>query len=453
MANSYLVRTPSSAGNTKKFTISAWVKRSYLGSNTATIFSSWSADSIAGHFAFRFDGSDKLDLSTWSVNVLTTNRRFRDTSAWYHIVCAVDTDESTADNRVRFYVNGVEETSFATRINPSSGQTFSVNNTNSQTVGLNNYSSGAGNMDGYMSHVAMVDGQQLTPATFGQTDSTSGIWKFKSPSGVTWGTNGFHLKFENSAALGTDSSGNSNTFTVNGNLKQSNSTPSILYPTIDVLNKYTGTNLEYGATQVAGSTGGGVKHYGTATMAVRQGKWYWEIMNKTSSNSSLAVGVCTEPAVNQRENQAPGFRQSSIATENYSGNIVINNANVSVGYGSTWTADGDICMIALDLTNNKFYIGKNGTWANSDNPSSNTGGYSLSSVTNVTGYFFPHFGSTSGTYMNSMNVNFGTGFFGITAVTSNSGAGEQDDNGQGIFQYDVPTGFYAINTKNINTYG
>ena len=63
--------------------------------------------------------------------------------------------------------------------------------------------------------------QQLTPTTFGETDSTSGIWKFKSPSGVTWGTNGFHLKFENSGALGTDSSGNSNTFTVNGNLKQS----------------------------------------------------------------------------------------------------------------------------------------------------------------------------------------------------------------------------------------
>ena len=87
---------------TKKFTISAWVKRSLLGSTYSTIFSSWSADSIAGHFALRFDGSDRLDLSTWSVNVLTTNRLFRDTSAWYHIVCAVDTDESTADNRVRF---------------------------------------------------------------------------------------------------------------------------------------------------------------------------------------------------------------------------------------------------------------------------------------------------------------------------------------------------------------
>ena len=75
-------------------------------------------------------------------------------------------------------------------------------------------------MNGYISHVAFVDGATLAPTSFGQTDSTSGIWKFKSPSGVTWGTNGFHLKFENSGALGLDSSGNTNTFTVNGNLKQ-----------------------------------------------------------------------------------------------------------------------------------------------------------------------------------------------------------------------------------------
>jgi hypothetical protein len=439
MANSYLTRTPGSAGNTKKFTISAWVKRSYLGSNTSTIFSSWSADSIAGHFAFRFDGSDRLDLSTWSVNLLTTNRFFKDTNAWYHIVCAVDTDESTANNRVRFYVNGVEETSFSARNNPSSGQTFSVNNTNSQTVGLNNYSSAAGNMDGYMSHVAMVDGQQLTPATFGETDSTSGIWKFKSPSGVTWGTNGFHLKFENSGNLGLDSSGQTNNFTTNGNLRQAVDTPSNVYATWNPLIK-DAASLSNGNT-TSNNTSSSNWNRASGTLANTKGKYYAEF--KMTTMEAAQVGIID---VEQAYGTTAQVRDSSRAYM-YKDNGQKGNGGSDSSFGASFT-DGDIIGIALDLDNNKIYFSKNGVWQNSGVPTSGSTG--TGSAFNLTdGYFYTF---VNGNYDSSgsgkIDANFGNGYFGTTAITS---AGS---NGNGsLFEYDVPSGYYALNTKNINTYG
>ena len=158
------------------------------------------------------------------------------------------------------------------------------------------------------------------------------------------------------------------------------------------------------------------------------------------------------PSRNQRENHAVGARNSDIGTENYSGNIVINNSNVSVGYGSTWTANNDICMLAIDADNNKFYVGKNGVWANSDNPSNGTGGYDMSSVVNhaeSSSFYHFAFGSTSGSYMNSFSVNFGNGYFGTSAI----GSPQNDGSGLGKFQYSPPSGYYAICTKNINTYG
>ena len=442
MANSYLVRTPGSAGNRKKFTISAWVKRSYLGSNTSTIFSSWSADSIAGHFALRFDGSDKLDLSTWSVNVLTTNRRFRDTNAWYHIVCAVDTDESTANNRVRFYVNGAEETSFATRNNPSSGQTFSVNNTNSQTVGLNNYSSTAGNMDGYMSHVAMVDGQQLTPATFGTTDSTSGIWKFKPPTGVTWGTNGFHLKFESSGNLGLDSSGQTNNFTVNGDLKQSIDTPSIAYNTLNVVaNTNSNSTISDGALThtVSGQWLGAISSFG-----VTSGKWYAEAKITDEQNFNIGFATLVGNFINNMNTANSGYVGQGDDSWGFWGNGAGNaqkvHNNSASNYGSAFSTN-DIMILAMDVDNKKLYFGKNGTFFDSSNPATQANPAYTFTTTNPMGF-------ASGPENGAVQWNFGAGNFGDTPITS---AGS---NGNGsLFEYDVPSGFYALNTKNINTYG
>ena len=179
MANSYLQRTPSGAGNRKTFTISAWVKRCKLD-DTTSIFSAHSADNVAGHFVFRVTNQNRVGWSRWSDDSYST-RLIRDVNAWYHFVLAVDTTQATASNRIKLYVNGVQETSFETGPNyPAQNTDLPVNNTNKQVVGANSYSSTQNYWDGYLSHVAVVDGQALTPTSFGELDSTSGIWKFKT---------------------------------------------------------------------------------------------------------------------------------------------------------------------------------------------------------------------------------------------------------------------------------
>ena len=180
---------------------------------------------------FYFNSSDKIQFSTvtsGTQKAIRTSRIFRDTSAWYHIVLSFDTGNSTDTDHAQLWINGVRETSFEDTTLLASGANnvqSNWNNTIEMKIGRVTTNTAA-YFEGYMSHAVFVNDAVVAPTSFGETESTSGIWKFKAPSGITFGTNGFHLKFENSGALGTDSSGNSNTFTVNGNLKQSLDTPS-----------------------------------------------------------------------------------------------------------------------------------------------------------------------------------------------------------------------------------
>ena len=451
MANSYLNKSASS-GNSTTFTISAWIKRTVTGTATQ-IFNAHKADSVAGHTNFGIDSNDRLDLSTWSVNVLTTNRKLRDTNAFYHVVVQVDSTNSTADDRVKMWINGVQETSFSTRNNPSSSQAFSVNDSAStHTIGAGNQNSGLVQyFDGFMSHFVLVDGSVVAPTAFGQTDATSGIWKFKSPSGVTFGTNGVHLKFENAGALGTDSSGNSNTYTVNGNLKQALDTPSNVYCTMNSLdNFYENATFTNGNNTVQTNTSN--YSWNTSTLGLTQGKWYWEVKYEAKSSSSNynLIGI----AERQTES-ASQYLGGVTAIANYgyysdNGKVYAKSGS-STTYGNSYDV-GDIIGVALDLDNNKLYFSKNGTFQNSGVPTSGSTGTGAISIDAVSSLTFGQYFAAAGDYGASMNVtnsfNFGNGFFGTTAITS---AGS---NGNGsLFEYDVPTGYYAINTKNLNTYG
>jgi hypothetical protein len=118
MASTYLSRTPASAGNRKTWTFSAWIKRGILGSST--IFTAgYNENNVA---TLKFDANNKISLFDYDGNTdyaILTNRLFRDTSAWYHIVVAVDTTNATENNRVRLYINGVQETSLTTNTQPS----------------------------------------------------------------------------------------------------------------------------------------------------------------------------------------------------------------------------------------------------------------------------------------------------------------------------------------------
>ena len=447
MASTYLREAVSANGNKKKWTISVWVKRSGLGANT--IMSAWYADSTSGHMSFGFDSEDRLDLSTWSVNVLTTNRKFRDTNAWYHIQVAVDTDESTADNRARFYVNGVEETSFSTRNNKSSGFEYSVNNSSStHNIGGNLYSGTTNLFNGSMSHFHFVDGQQYTPTVFGSTDSTTGEWKINTSPSVTYGTNGFFILKDGNSV--TDQSGQGNNLTVQaGTLTKTEDCPSNVFATFNPLYRSSNTaNFYNGNTRVTGTdytnqrTGG--------TLASNSGKFYFE---------AKAVG-------------STDFGGSTVGIYNYDGNNIIMNSNTWFGSSSDYigfycssnvlkvitagshdnhgsVSVGDIIGCAFDIDNGYLYLSINGTYVNSGVPTSGSTGTGNVNRTGSHNYDFSGLlmGIAGGLQVtDAWQCNFGNGYFGTTAVSS---AGT-NASGIGIFEYDVPTGYTALSTKGLN---
>ena len=435
MANSYLTRSVSSTGNRRTFTISTWFKRSGITGANQKIFEAVVDGN--SYTDLRLKTTEALQFYTEAAGIskisLVTNRLFRDPNAWYHVVIAVDTTQGTASDRVKMYINGVQETSFSTATYPDQNYDTYVNYSSATNVigRRNPYSDFY--FDGYLSHLSLVDGQALAPTVFGSTDSTSGIWKFKSPSGVTWGTNGFHLQFENSAALGTDSSGNSNTFTVNGNLKQALDTPSNVYNTLNSLSTDSGVTLSNGNTEsdFDGSVGNA-----KGTLGFSSGKWYWEVKIAATTGSYPMIGI---GSLDEEQMQKPtggsypgGFTNSYGGYGN--GTIYANGSNTG-SQSFTWGAN-DIIGIAVDLDSAtktiKWY--KNGTQIATYN------------ITTVAPFTSMDYNGAEAAV--NLQYNFGNGFFGTTAITS---AGS---NGNGsLFEYDVPSGHYALNTKNLNTYG
>jgi len=437
MANSYLNRTSIATPSSRRtFTMSAWVKKSDNSNSQGVI---WIGSATNNWVQFKFEsGTDlRMECRNSGSNVidLTTNRKFRDVNAWYHILAQVDTTQATQSNRVKLWVNGVQETSFATATYPS--QNLDLDTTTEQKVGLQH---GTQYFNGYISHAAYVDGSVVAPTTFGETDSTSGIWKFKTPTGVTWGTNGFHLKFENSGALGTDSSGNSNNFTVNGNLKQALDTPSNVYATLNALQRIDDYNFSNGNNTFT-NTSTGAHRCVHSTLSASSGKWYAEVKVVEVGGTYPQIGVINPDVITFTDYLGGSNKGYGYLSD---GRKQINTSATS--YGNTYTT-GDIIGIAMDLDNHKLYFSKNGTFQNSGVPTSGSTG--TGAIDLATGVFYS-FGQSS--YKDSSNPvyswNFGNGFFGTTAITS---AGS---NGNGsLFEYDVPSGYYALNTKNINTYG
>jgi len=436
MANSYVTRTPSSGGNRKTFTISSWFKRTKL-STTQILVQAATDGSTRSQITLRSDDMLQFYSENGGVEKINvrTNRVLRDTNAWYHVVLAVDTTQGTASNRVKFYINGVQETSLHTAVYGDQNYDTQFNHTVAQTIGRRD-AYGDMYFDGYQCHFALVDGTALTPTSFGSTDSTSGIWKFKSPSGVTWGTNGVHLKFENSGALGTDSSGNTNTFTVNGNLKQSLSTPSNNYNTWNFNNKYNNMTISNAGTAIAWQQTSG-NAWCASNLGVDSGKWYWEWKASSEHPEANTWGVMSVDST--------GFTDPKTDSGVWCMNQGTKHNGSSGGSYGSQIDIGNIGMVAVDMDNGKIWLGENGTWFASGDPVAG----SNAMYTNLSGKTVtPFHADTYSTYTPSSHYNFGEGRFATTAISS---AGS---NGNGsLFEYDVPSGFYALNTKNINTYG
>jgi hypothetical protein len=448
MANSYLNRTTGSPSNADKITISAWIKRTTPGAEQVII---GEYGSSTNRSKLQFKSDDKLEyyqVDSGSATVqIRTNRLFRDTSAYYNIVMQYDSAQVTASDRLKLYVNGTQETSLSISTYPPQNQDTRLNKS-----GVNLHIGQDGNsgnyFEGYISHIALVDNAISAPTVFGETDSTSGIWKFKSPSGVTWGTNGFHLKFENSAALGTDSAG-SNNFTVNGNLQQALDTPSNVYATLNPLHPSLNTSRAFSNGNTYVALGGTARVPEVSTLGMTSGKFYAEMKDVSGSGGASIMGITGQ----MRRASAVDFLGSKIYDYAYyaqSGDK-INDAN-ETSFGNSYT-DGDIIGVAVDLDNLKIYFSKNGVWQNSGDPTSGSTGtgaaFTLTDPSStVDGAYFFACSDDNQYAERRMAWNFGNGYFQTTAITS---AGS---NGNGsLFEYDVPSGYYALNTKNINTYG
>ena len=443
----YMHKTPgsASAAGRRKFTISAWVKRGQTTTN-AFIFSAWTADNDAGHFAFGFESAERLTVDTYSTNLLTTNRVFRDPSAWYHVVCAIDTTNGTANNRVRLYVNGVEETSFATRNNPDQNADLQPNNAVIQAVGTNYYNTQANvGYDGYMAEFCMIDNQQLTPTSFGEFDSdTPTAWKPINVSGLTFGTNGFYLDFENSANLGNDKSGGTDLTEVNlAAADQSTDTCVNNFATWNPLRKH----LAFTATFTEGNTTvehGQADQNQTAfsTMAVSTGKWYAEFQCSTNA-SNFAFGIAR---INTTNDGGLDSYPGSLGGMHYAKNGEIQwyaggDANSDTG---TTFAHTDIIGVLFDLDNTRLYFYKNDTLVNSGGIDYSVG-TAVDGSTSETTYYFAA-GSSDGGTNPVLQANFGgSSGFAISSAQS-------DPDGYGNFEF-ATKGGYALCTKNLAEYG
>ena len=443
-SNNYLTRTQT-AGNRRTWTWSAWVKFSNIatGEHDQKLFLAHSNTHPSTQIV---TNSMRLGIYTYdgsSTNfIVTCNRFLRDPSAWYHLVIAVDTTQSTDSNRVKIYINGVQETSFFTASYPSQNFETEVND-NTEIAQVSGGGTPSNPFDGYMAEVVLIDGQQLDPTSFGEFDSDSpNIWKPKDVSGLTFGTNGFYLDFENASSLGADVSGNSNNFTVNNltSVDQSTDTCTNNGNVHNALIKDTPT-LSEGNLNVTTSTTGWES--ATGTIGVNTGKWYCEykVVNK---GGAAMFGVISMTEVNSiASGKHIGYSgiNSLGYGYNHNGNKY-NNDNYS-SYGDSYTTN-DIIGIAMDLDNHKLYFSKNGTFQNSGDPTSGSTGTG-SAYDLATGYYYT-FGCSVHSSSDQMSGNFISPSYSISS-------GNADANGHGNFEYSVPSGYFSLCSKNLAEFG
>ena len=441
MASTYLSRTSSTPTNALKWTFSAWVKIANIANDTFLLDFNTDTNNRS-QIGFSNDSSEPRlmvyeKVSGSTSQEIITSRLFRDPSAWYHIVVSCDRTLATSSDRTKIYVNGVQETSFTSATYPTQNVTGIINTAVSTLIGK--YSQSTLYFDGSMTHVHFIDGTAYDASDFGETDATTGIWKPKLSPSVTYGTNGFFLKF-NEGALGTDSSPNGNNFTVNGSLTPTKDTPENVFATLNALipNVAGNCTLSAGNTKIVSADAAHRNAPTTMALKTGSGKWYWE-MKAERMSTHIKTGIVFDEW--NKINQSSPTEEFSGSNEGYAyRNDGQKENNGVTAYGSSYTV-GDIIGIAFDAENRKLYFSKNGTWQNSADPAAGTG-EAFTVQDNL--FYYP----IVNLYNADVSFNFGNGYFGTTPVAS---AGL---NGNGaIFEYDCPSGYYALNTKNINTYG
>ena len=437
-ASASLSRTPSSGSNRTTWTWSGWVKRAEITTTERTFFG---AGTDGNNFTALAWINDSLYLQNYTSGTQTltnTTAVYRDPSAWYHIVLAIDTTQGTAANRAKIYVNGVQQAGFSGT--PfSSSQQFWINHTYTHRLGSRQLSSADSFSEQYMTEINFIDGQALTPSSFGETSATTGVWIPKKYTG-TYGTNGFYLPFTNTAStstLGNDFSGNSNTWTVNNISLTAGSTYDSMtdVPTLTsatAANYATINPLDYNSTYLTLNDGNLHQTYAgvvaaaasRATMVIpTTGKYYWEVyINATGGGSGerIRVGI-TRPTTAISGNSIDGSATSYLQMSNGQKR---NNSTDST-YGSGFSAT-QIIQVLYDATAGAIYFGQNDSYANGSGSFNQTFSTATAAFTGLSGEFMPCFVTYGGA---DIAVNFG----------------------QRPFAYTPPTGFNRLNTFNLPT--
>ena len=499
-----IYRANESGTNRKTFTTSLWFKRTELGA-TQEVWHGGRNGELVGIGMITYSGfADQLwiDIGGGTGNTGTLYRsastqKIRDTSAWYHVVLAVDTTQGTEANRMKVWLNGVEVTSWAQHQIPVQDYQSALEAGADMAWG-GFRPSNSELFSGYLAECHYLDGVAKVQTDFGEYDEDSGIWIPKKYTG-TYGNNGCYMKYDDSSALGADSSGNGNTFTlVNiAAADQATDTPTNNFCTLNPLSY----NVPYTATEGNTKMSKSDTTYGLAsgTHYVGAGKWYWEIKaTDFGTYSSCAFGIldAAKTTVGPSEN---GYEDPSLAVTNPEilamtgspNGWVMNSSSTISNNGSTNSVDytfneGDIIAIALDMDNGGYWFGNsrysgvaNGSfWVAPGGTSTSgsvattdpaNGNYALVGDGGGTNNGTPNFNGGTitggslltagftlvtpllGAYHSNTTVTLEVNFGGFTSYGEDGGY--SDANGHGNFAYAVPSGFYSLCSKNIGEFG
>ena len=418
--SAYLSRSFSVAGNRRTWTWSGWVKRS-TGNADQVLFGN---NELNNFSAIRFRSSEKLEfaIGEGSNVIASTAAVFRDYSAWYHIVCVSDTTNATSGDRMIVYVNNVRQTlSSVSNYPPSQNYDGGFNRAITHAIGNNtNYGDAFG---GYLTETYFIDGQALTPSSFGETDTITGVWKPKKYTG-TYGTNGFYLNFSDnsgttSTTLGKDSSGNGNNWTPNnfsvtagaGNDVLSD-TPTTNWCTLNAADPII-SSLSQGNLKTSGP--GNNWGHSRSTFAMSSGKWYWEDTPTWSGGNYTHTGVVKAEAA---FNNNVGQNSYSWGFNTADGKIYNNNSGTSYGSG---VSSGTVLGFAFDADTGKMWVRNASGYYNSGDPAAGTN---------------PGMTAGAGTYFAA-----GSGY--------QTDSQDEFNFGQRSFSYTPPTGYKALNTANL----
>jgi len=437
-------------------TISMWVKRSEIGAAGISTIASWYPASGAANnntvYQMGFTNDDEFQIGLQSQYVYHTTRKFRDTSAWYHIVVRNDTTQSAALDRVRIYVNGVQETEFSTNYVASLvAQNFecAVTSGNTTVTRIGSLPSNSWHFSGYIAEVNVVCNLSLSPDSFGEVDSTSGIWKPIEYKG-DYNTNGFYLNFSDSSNLGVNGSGTGN-FSLNNmsSVDQASDSPTNNFATWQTNVKHHGTNTADFTFSEGGTSplrnGGNVHVYCTSTMAMHSGKWYMEYKVRDTTDHAYFGGSPITRVLFEQDN---GYYLGQDGGGSIAYGVNAGNLYYWTGQHNQYTesnSTGDIIGVALDKDNNKIAFSKNGTFMEGSNGVINN----PSTPSSMHEVQPPPYVWAFGAYTQS--VEYQTNMGGFTNMTISSA--ESDANGYGKFEYAPPTGYYALCTQNLAEFG